>query len=148
MSNPSEVTIMPRVKGQGPSVSGWFRQHYRDNPGLLRIKSNETVFKAWSDAHGGRDPGQKEKQALANVKSTLKKQFGIGKRGRKKKVEANAEGAMVKPARPATSSSTLERLEYAIDRCLDMARNLDDPELAQVVKLLRLARNDVVLKNG
>jgi hypothetical protein len=139
---------MPRGKAKEGSVSGWFREHYTAHPELLRTKSNAEVFQAWSDAHGGREPGKSEKQALANIKSTLKKKFGVGKRGRKKKVLVNAAPDMLLPARPTTPSHTLEKLEYAIDRCLDMARNLEDPELAQAVKFLRLARNDVILKNG
>jgi hypothetical protein len=139
---------MPRGKAQEGSVSGWFRDYYTTHQELLKSNKNAGVFQAWSDAHGGREPGKSEKQALANVKSTLKKKFGVGKRGRKKKIMVNAESDMVTASRPMTPSHTLERLEYAIDRCLDMARNLEDPELAQVVKFLRLARNDVILKNG
>jgi hypothetical protein len=116
---------------------------------LLKTKSNADVFSAWSEAHGGREPGKSEQQALANVKSNLRKKFKIGKPGRKKKAMVPAGEDMGLPApRPSTPSHTLEKLEYAIDRCLDMARNQEDPELAQVVKFLRLARNDVILKNG
>jgi hypothetical protein len=139
---------MPRGKAKEGSVSGWFREHYTANPELLKIKSNKEVFQAWKDAHGGREPGKREQQALANVKSSLKKKFKVGKRGRKKQALVNAASDMVQPTRPTTPKDKLEKLEYAIDRCLDMARNLEDPELAQAVKYLRLARNDVILKNG
>jgi hypothetical protein len=139
---------MPRGKAQAGSVSGWFREYFTTHRDLLKTKSNADVFKAWSEAHSGKEPGKAEKQALANVKSDLKKRFGIGKRGRKKKMAMAGASDMALPTRPTTPSHTLEKLEYAIDRCLDMARNLEDPELAQTVKHLRLARNDVILKNG
>jgi hypothetical protein len=83
---------MPRGKAQEGSVSGWFRDYYTTHQELLKSNKNAGVFQAWSDAHGGREPGKSEKQALANVKSTLKKKFGVGKRGRKKKLMVvNAE---------------------------------------------------------
>src|SRR5436309_12543232 len=116
---------MARGKVQEGSKSGWFREHYTANPGLLKTKSNADVFRAWSEAHGGQEPGKSEKQALANVKSSLKKSFGVGKRGRKKRVQVNAASDMVLPAKSSTPSHTLEKLEYAIDRCLDMVRNLE-----------------------
>jgi hypothetical protein len=42
----------------------------------------------------------------------------------------------------------LEALEEAIDDCLTLARNFDREGLADVITLLRKARNAVVWKGG
>jgi hypothetical protein len=135
---------MPRA-ASGESIASWFREYYRANPRAIKIKSNEAVLASWEAAHPGQEVTKQIKQSMANVKSDMKK-----KRRRRRKAVAQ-EGGAVAVTSPRTSrvnTASLERLELAIDRCLDMARGLENPKLEKVIKNLRFARNDVVLISG
>jgi hypothetical protein len=141
---PLEGDIMPRVKGQTVSKQGWFRQYFRDHPGAVGTRSNEEVIRSWRHDHPGQDFDNKIQAAMTNVKSNERKKLKLGRRGRKKK--AAADGTAPAPARVRTPSGTLERLELAIDRCLEVARAHEeaDEDMKRVVNSLRAARNGVV----
>ena len=90
----------------------------------------------------------RERQAMANTKSSVKKELGIrGRRRRRRKAGAVAEAPGKGPRGPrANAGGTLEQLEVAIDRCLSAARGYEDrdEEMQKVVKHLRVARNELV----
>jgi hypothetical protein len=129
--------------GNGENVSGYFRQIFKEDPRLLRSRSNDKLMQRWLADH----PDQKEvpirvKQGLANVKSILRKRRRGPRRKGDDQNQAAAPTAARKPARG------LERLEEQIDDCLSVAKILDRTELEQVIRLLRKARNEVVWKLG
>jgi hypothetical protein len=140
---------MARPKSKGESLSGWFRQYWRDHPDAVRSKSNDEVVGAWKSAHPGRNFSDRERQAMANTKSSVKKELGIrGRRRRRRKAGAVAEAPGKGPRGPRANAagSTLEQLEVAIDRCLSAARGHEDrdEEMHKVVRHLRFARNELV----
>jgi hypothetical protein len=128
------------------TVSGYLRRVFKENPQLLKTRSNDEVLNRWLADH----PGEKEvprrvKQILANVKSVLRKRGR--KRGRRPQAEQPraAASAVVVVRKP---SRGLEHLEEQIDDCLTAAKQLDRDGLDHVVRLLRQARNAVVWKLG
>jgi hypothetical protein len=132
-----------------PSMSAWFRTTFGDRPDLVKKKgSNEEIERMWRAAHPGRDFSKRHRQAMANVKSALKKS---GRKGKRRAQQAEG-GGMVQAARPVRSSAggSLEHLEESIDRCLSTARSLldRDPDIHQVVRHLRMARNELILIGG
>jgi two-component sensor histidine kinase len=123
----------------GETISGYFRAIFRENPKLLKTRSNQELLDRWLKDH----PGQKEvphrvKQNLANIKSVLRK------KGRKRKSVANGAPRPV----AAPRSHDLEGLEENIDGCLSQAKMLDREGLDSIINLLRRARNEVVWKLG
>jgi hypothetical protein len=139
---------MGRAKNE-ESMSAWFRTTFGERPDLVRKKgSNEEIEQLWRAAHPGRDFSKRHRQAMANVKSALKK---AGRKGKRRAQHAEG-GGIVQAARPvrASAGGNLEHLEEAIDRCLSTARSLEDrdPDIHKVVRTLRLARNELVLIGG
>ena len=128
----------------GGSVSGYFKEIFRENPSLVKSTSNQEIFDRWLKDH----PGEKEvpdrvKGILFNVKSTLRKKLGA-KRGRPRKETQAADSA---PVRKPTIRG-LETLEERIDDCLTLAKSTDRETLKTVIDLLRKARNGIVIKQG
>jgi hypothetical protein len=123
----------------GETISGYFRAILRENPKLLKTRSNQELLDRWLKDH----PKEKEvpyrvKHNLANIKGVLRK------KGRKRKGVTNEAPRPV----AATRSRGLEGLEENIDHCLDQAKMLDREGLDSIIKLLRRARNEVVWKLG
>ena len=137
---------MARPKGKGESLSGWFREYFVAHPESLRKGRNDFVVDAWQSAHPGQSFSGRHRQAMANVKSYIKKH----KRKTKSKLAAAAPGGGIRRGRPAAGTATLESLELAIDRCLSTARSLEDkdPDIHQVARHLRFARNEVIWIQG
>jgi hypothetical protein len=136
---------MPRVKGQTESRSAWFRQYFRSDRKNLKKKTAE-VREAWEADHPGQLWTPRHNSTLANVKSTEKSRL---RKRRKNGVEDEAGGEA--PARGGrTAGGGLEGLELSIDACLNSARGLAgrDPDMEKVSKLLRAARNQVILIAG
>jgi hypothetical protein len=122
--------------------SGYYRQLFTDHPEWLNISSNAAVVEQWKKDHPGKEMDIREKQAMANVKSNMRSASrGGSKRGRKLLRHVTAAGVR-------TGNSTLVSLEMRIDDCLSLARQMDPAGLEHVIKSLRRARNDVVLKSG
>jgi hypothetical protein len=142
-----EGFIMAKVKG-AESKSGWFRTLFQGRPDLLKKRgSNDEVISLWRAAHPGKDFSKSQRQAMANVKSSMKH----AKRKVKQRMLPTADGGMVQAARATRpGSGGLEHLEAAIDRCLSTARGLEerDPDMNKVVRNLRLARNELVWMSG
>lgn len=128
-------------KGQ-ESIGGFFRQIFQQRPELLRSKNNLEIMGLWDAAHPGQSPANRKRvmQNMANVKSVMRKR--LRKRGPK----------ALTAGRPFPGKNgarlTLDLLEEHIDDSLSMAKRLDRDGLDSVIKLLRRARNEVVLKAG
>jgi hypothetical protein len=124
----------------GASISGYFRAVFRENPKLLKTRSNQELLDRWQKDHPGeREVPNRIKQNLANIKSVLRK------KGRRRKAVAKGTPqpvALVSPRRG------LVALEEKIDDCLSQAKRLDREGLEGVINLLRRARNDVVWRLG
>jgi hypothetical protein len=132
---------------QGESVAGYFRKVFKENPGLLKSKSNDELFRRWLQDHPGHSEVPKQvKNSLFNIKSVLRKQ----RRRRKAAARPEEQSAVLAaaPEKPKTARRALEALEEQIDQCLLAARALDPEGLASVISQLRRARNEVVWKIG
>ena len=126
----------------GETTSGYFRRIFKENPKLLKDGTNPELLERWLKDH----PGEKEvpnnvKAILSNLKSVL----------RRKRQQRRAEKAQVASTAPIVSRRAekgLGQLEDQIDDCLAVARGMDREGLAQVIGLLRSARNEVVRQVG
>jgi hypothetical protein len=148
---------MAATKERGETVSGYFRQVFKENPSLLDGRSNQELLDRWLKDHPGqKDVPKRVKANLQNIKSVLRKQARKRKGGRPKKAAAAVtNGAMVQAPAPAASQPTtnatraeLEQLEIAIDDCMSQTKYIDAEGLQDVIDLLRRARNRVVWKQG
>jgi hypothetical protein len=134
---------------EGETVAGYFRQIFKENPKLLKERSNDELFRRWLADHPGHSEVPKQvRTGLQNIKSVLRKE-----RGKKRGPRAAAAGEAAAPAvaqRPARRAPVkgLEQLEEHIDECLALAKNVDREGLGDVILLLRRARNGVVVKLG
>jgi hypothetical protein len=131
----------------GESLTGYFRRVFKENPKLLRGRKNAQVLQIWlRDNPGHTDIPKNVKIAMANAKSAIR-----GKKRRRTSAAREAGDATavaVRTRRPAGMVSKLEALEVQIDDCLIAARALESDGLDEVLKLLRRARNEVVLLIG
>ena len=89
------------------------------------------------------------KQNLSNVKSVLRKKLR-SKPGRKKGTRSAGSSTTTAPITetPRKTIRGLDTLEEQIDECLTLAKSLDREGLADIIALLRRARNEVVWKMG
>jgi hypothetical protein len=152
------------------NISAFFRNEFLQNPDWLDEKSNEKPLGRWDETHPDTDDDfmKSVKQTLANLKSQLRKQrregTGVFAGGTKTAAPRPQRGRPPMNPQPtprlapqsmpqstpkpsnhvSVSSHRLDPLEEAIDDCLTTAKNLDREGLADVVKLLRKARNEVV----
>lgn len=126
--------------GKPSTVMGEFRRILLNNPRWIKIRSNKRTIEQYLQSFPGRSTlTAKEKGALANVKSALRNKKN---RGRKKADEMN--GAAPKAVK--VKAADLITLEYGIDDCYSLARKLDPVGLANVIHLLRKARNEIIAK--
>lgn len=137
-----------KAQAQGENISGYFRMVFRENPKLLKSRSNEELLRRWLADH----PGEKEvpervRQGLSNVKSVLRSRRRK-RGGSTKEAPAPAKMGWTGTPAPASSRAKLETLEERIDDCLMMARDMDKEGLEDVIQHLRRARNGVVWKLG
>lgn len=129
---------MGRKKKSGGSISGYFREQFKANPGLLQTKSNEEILAKYRVDHNYAPDAELPpsiKNNLANIKSVMRKEMRTVSGESRVKVVSRV-------------SSRLETLEELIDECLIMARTIDREGLAGVILMLRKARNEVVWKLG
>lgn len=133
----------------GESIAGYFRNIFKQQPGLVGERSNDKLLQQWLKDH----PGHTE--VPKNVKVGLQNIKGVLRSKKRKKVARRAEGNQIvehgmkaNVARVPTGSSKLELLEQHIDECLIEARLLDKEGLEDVIHHLRRARNAVVWKIG
>jgi hypothetical protein len=133
------------VAGPEESVSGYFKLIFKERPDLLNSGSNTALFERWLQDH----PGEKSvpnrvKSILSNVKSVVRRKRRR-KAGRKNISEVTTA---VAPKASNVPLVKLESLEEQIDDCLTFAKRLDREGLAEIISLLRRARNGVVWKIG
>jgi hypothetical protein len=139
-----------KAEAPGESIQGYFKRVLKENPKLLQGRSNEEVLSRWKEDHPGQELTNQIRVGLQNAKSGLRSKRR--KRRAAKTENGQPEAATVHPlakaAKPATSSHKVEVLEEQIDDCLSLAKHLDREGLADVIKLLRGARNKVVWAMG
>src|SRR4051794_1546666 len=133
--------------GQPQSIMGYFRPILEANPKYLKNRENDELYELWLKDHPDQqEVPQQVRNGLSNLKSTMRhKKKQKGKRA-EQGAEAGANGGTVpmkRASRPA--GGQLERLEEQIDECLARAKDLDREGLADVILLLRRARNRVVV---
>jgi hypothetical protein len=139
-----------KAEAQGESIQGYFKRILKENPRLLKGRSNEELLKRWREDHKGQEVSNSVKAGLQNAKSSLRSKRR--KRRAAKQDNGQAEVAAVRPlakvAKPAKPSHKLEALEEQIDDCLSLAKHLDREGLGEIICLLRHARNKVVWQMG
>lgn len=136
---------MGRKKSKGPSIAGYFRKLFMENPALLEHKTNDQILNHYRKDHGMAADAVVEKRvkdAMANTKSQLKKKLGAGGK-------LPATGVKQKmTARVSAGTANMEVLEELIDECMTMARTLDKEGLNDVIRHLRRARNKIIWRLG
>jgi hypothetical protein len=148
-NGPAQQSASQAAQPKAPteSIAGYFRRIFKENPKLLKQRSNDELLQRWQDDHPGHATiPDSVKMGLANIKSVLRK-----KRKRRGRPPGQSAQAPVKKAAPASGQSQeepLERLEYLIDRCLAIARDEDAEGLRSIITHLRQARNELVLRLG
>ena len=81
------------------SVAGYFRKVFRENPKLLKERSNDELYRRWlADHPGNEEVPAKVKTGLQNIKAVLR-----AKRGKKKAVKQGP--ATAQPHAPAAVST-------------------------------------------
>jgi hypothetical protein len=133
---------MPKKRAGAPSKSSYWRGLYKENPHLFRKGDNKPLVARWEADHPGHRMNPSDKQAMANVKSLLKKKARKGGRPRM------SDAVTAKPVGVNATHAALERLEIAVDDCLSTARRLDPTNLERAIKHLRAARNLIVWRGG
>jgi hypothetical protein len=132
----------------GESIQGYFKRILKENPKLLKGRSNEELLRRWQEDHKGQKLTNSVKAGLQNAKSGLRSR----RRKRRAVKQASGQPAEVADMHPlpkvAKPSHKLELLEEQIDDCLSLAKNLDREGPGEVIRLLRGARNKVVWKMG
>jgi hypothetical protein len=136
----------PKGNAQGESIQGYFKRILRENPKLLKGRSNEELLRGWQEDHKGQEPTTSVKAGLQNAKSALRSKRR--KRRAVKQEDGQQQVATHPLAKPAKTAHKLEALEEQIDDCLSLAKHLDREGLEDVIKLLRHARNKVVWAMG
>jgi hypothetical protein len=157
-STPIDFESFDALPEKGDSVASYFRALFEEHPKWLKSRSNTELLDRWLEDH----PDEPEvpnriKNIMANTKSVMRKKSRKKGPG-KKKVVARAEPAtvievvtptVIWPSAPTPGPNPgFEQLEEQIDDCLTLAKTLDRDELANVISLLRRARNAVVWKLG
>jgi len=133
------------AKRKKVSISSIFKDIYRADPSLLEPGTNDEIYKRYQ-AKTGQEISDRIKAINTNLKSTLRKAYGVSKSA--VGTPAARTATVVKAAAPAhhPAASRLEQLEENIDECLTFAKNLDRAALESVINNLRRARNEVVWK--
>ncbi|MCI0376465.1 MAG: hypothetical protein L0215_02540 [Gemmataceae bacterium] len=127
-------------KTAGESKMGYFRRVYEENRPWIKLRSNAKMVERWLADHPGHTEMPDDMRGtMANVKSILRSK----RRRRKKAAQEAGVVPMIKP-RPAN----LDNLEIEIDDCIMMAHRINPTGLEDIIKLLRRARKEVVLKMG
>jgi len=151
------------AKADGESVQGYFRPIFKENPKLLKERSNEPLYQRWLKDHPGETTvPDRVKQGLSNLKSVLRNKRTIRKAIRESvpaestsssnsgnsSSSSNNGTAAVRSASPGRKPDGLVTLEAQIDEALASARKLDPEALSEVIRMLRAARNRVILEIG
>jgi hypothetical protein len=130
------------AKRRRGSKSAYFREQFEKHPEWAAATTNKELMEQWKVDHPGKQMTKSHKQAMANVKSSLRHR----KRGGKKRGAKLHQ--MLTAAGQRTGISSMVGLEIRIDDCLSLARQMDADGLHNVISNLRKARNEVVLKSS
>jgi hypothetical protein len=130
------------------SLSAYFRRQFEAHRDWLEAGTNAAVIAQWQDDHQDEKYTKQIGQTLANVKSQLRKQYGMIRRRKRRRARPEAAAAEAPAKRPRTPVAVLERLEGLIDECLSFARAQTIEGFESVIKHLRHARNSVVWRLG
>lgn len=136
------------------SIHGYFRPIFKENPKLLKQRSNEALYERWLKNHPGEEEApEKVKQGLSNLKSALRAK--LRRQGRKPREEQSSRLA-TRIDLPDVFSLTVKKwvrgahrldiLEAQIDEALLLAKQLDPAGLDDVIWLPRAARNRVIVQ--
>src|ERR1700676_4639797 len=104
-----------QTNADGESTMGYFRRIFKENPKLLKSKSNADIFDRWLTDHPGeKEVPKKVKQSLSNTKSVLRS------KSRRRKPKAEDLDQQHQELQPSlkTQNRKLETLELLIDDCL------------------------------
>jgi hypothetical protein len=135
--------------GKAGTVTGYFRQLFANNPKWLKGRSNKAVLNQWlADNPGYTEVPDNIKIAMANAKSAVRSKRKKRRRKKAAGEPAATATAVARTSRPVSKGSRLVTLEEQIDDCLGLAKGMDPERLDEVIKLLRRARNLVVLIAG
>jgi hypothetical protein len=131
------------------SVAGYFRKVFRENPKLLKERSNDELYRRWLADHPGHEEvPAKVKSGLQNIKSLLRAKRGKKKAAKQSPAAAQPQAAISPTAPRRLPAKGLQQLEEQIDEVLGLARGLDRDGLQDVIAILRRARNEVVRRGG
>lgn len=137
---------MAKTRSRNGKVSGYFRQLYEAHPDWLEQKSNDMVLEQYRKDNNlapDAEIPQKVKYAMANVKTSMRKK----KKGAPGIISTISPVAS-RPGNAGQGRNRLDNLEEMIDDCLTYAKNMNNEQLGEVIRLLRNARNSVVLLIG
>jgi hypothetical protein len=139
--------MVKRTKAITPeeSIQGYFKRILRENPKLLKGRSNQELLRRWQEDHPGKELTRSVKIGAQSAKGVLR-----SKRRRRAPKAAEQTPSAATPVRASDrrKSHDLETLEEQIDDCLRLAKQLDREGLQDVIRQLRKARNMVVWKIG
>jgi hypothetical protein len=131
------------------NTNTFFRRIFAVRPKLLWLPSMDIVLDEWLKEH----PDFTE--VPVNVRSICDKvRSSLRSAGRHDRPQEPGDETRMKPSASlpvrslAAGAANLDTLELLIDDCLTLAKNLDAIGLEEVIRLLRRARNAVVLKRG
>jgi hypothetical protein len=135
---------MAKAKKKANSKSAIFKKLFAANKELLKVPSIAEVMKLF-EAEIGRSATDADRGVAANIKSKMRKLYGM-RRGRRKGGR-RAAGTTVAVVVPRATAAMLA-LEDSIDDCIYFARKMESERLADVVRLLRRARNHLIILAG
>jgi hypothetical protein len=137
------------VTSGGESVQGYFKRIFKENPKLLRGRSNAAALQIWLRDHPGHtEVPNSVKVGLSNAKSAVRSRRRKRRAGRSEDQMAVAGGTVKGPVANGRRKGSLGALEEQIDDCMIQAKMLDREGLQDVITHLRRARNAVVWKMG
>jgi hypothetical protein len=140
---------MAKMKKTTDSKSAIFKQLFLDNKELLKVPSIAEVLKLF-EAQIGRPATEADRGVAANIKSKVRKELGL-RRGRKKKggrPPASTNGAVTLALAIPKATASMLALEDAIEDCIYRARRMESDSLTEVVRMLRRARNHLIIMAG
>jgi hypothetical protein len=138
----------PADEPQSESVAGYFRKVFRENPKLLKERSNDELYRRWLADHPGHEEvPAKVKANLQNIKSVLRVKRAKRKAAKQGPAAAQPQAQTALSPRRLPAKG-LQQLEERIDEVLGLARGMGREGLQDVIGILRRARNGVVRRGG
>jgi hypothetical protein len=138
---------MAKAKAQPTTKSGVFKRIFESNKELLRIPSIAEAIKMF-EAEIGHTASSSDRGLAANIKSRLRRQYGMRRGRRRKGGRPTANGTTAVVHAPRVRAASTLALEDAIDDCIYLARRTEAAELADIVRMLKKARNHLIVLTG